>query len=526
MGRVVTAPHRDHDERRDDGRRRDGRGDDHRLDDHDVAVDRHGTRAAEPDLFKGLQHSRVLELRFEDQPRFLIDDLIECGVVVTVTGLPETYKGWICAKLSAIVAAGEGELFGRQVVASGAVGYFWQDDSTRNEAERVQLFARVHETPAELAIRWFLNEGVALPNDLRRLRATIEHFGFVLVVLDSLYNFTAELDLKDREVGALFARLKAEICDTTGATVVLVDHMPWKTDTNRSRLRAYGDVFKGAAARAGIYIDADGTKLYVEARGNNIKGFKRTPAYWDADALELRLADARASEEAEEELAGRVLAWLNEHPGQHSTSTVRQAIGGRHEWADSALESLKARGEVCDLARDGGAWSGRAGTARYWIASIHAADTSPQLFGARSGDTESGASERATSPTSPHPRRWGEVARGEVSKVAQDDAEAVADRSTSEPAPPSPVPVSGIASATAARDPGDADGASEEAILADVAALLEGGFAAGVALIDYPEHPWRVDAEGPYGRIEIRDLPIDLPAYEGEDLSRFEGQQT
>ncbi len=72
---------------------------------------------------------------------------------------------------------------------------------------------------------------------------------------------------------------------------LVVDHMPWATDTNRKRLRGYGDVFKNAAVRAGIYIDVDASKLYIEARGNNVVGFKRTPAYWDADRLMLRLVD-------------------------------------------------------------------------------------------------------------------------------------------------------------------------------------------------------------------------------------------
>src|SRR5207245_561014 len=123
--------------------------------------------------------------------------------------------------------------------------------------------------------------GLELPRDLDRLRATIEQHGFVLVVLDSFYNI-ASGDLRDRDAGLIVAAIKNEVCDKTGCTVLIVDHMPWATDSNRSRLRTYGDVFKGAATRFGIYIDADGKKLYVEARGNNVKGFKKTPAYWDA----------------------------------------------------------------------------------------------------------------------------------------------------------------------------------------------------------------------------------------------------
>jgi hypothetical protein len=196
--------------------------------------------------------------------------------------------------------------------------------------------------------------------------------------------------------------------------------MPWKTDANRSRLRGYGDVFKNAAVRAGIYIDADGTKLYVEARGNSIAGFKRTPAYWDPEALELRLADTTRQDEADEDLDERVLAWLTKHPSRHSTTAVRQAIKGRNERLDASLERLKARGDVRDLARDGGATSGRPREARYWQASIHAEVTPPQLFGATSGEDGSRAPESETSPHSPHPRRGGDVERGDLSEAPSD----------------------------------------------------------------------------------------------------------
>jgi AAA domain-containing protein len=109
----------------------------------------------------------------------------------------------------------------------------------------VQLFARAHKTLRDLPLRWFLNEGVLLPDDLERIRSTIEHYGFVMVVIDSVYNFTPELDLKDRDVGQLFARIKAEVCDVTGCTVVVVDHMPW----GRRKTRA-GSVRTGMCSRA------------------------------------------------------------------------------------------------------------------------------------------------------------------------------------------------------------------------------------------------------------------------------------
>ena len=40
--------------------------------------------------------------------------------------------------------------------------------------------------------------------------------------------------------------------------------MPWANETNRKRLRGYGDVFKNAAVRAGIYIDAEGNAFAAQ----------------------------------------------------------------------------------------------------------------------------------------------------------------------------------------------------------------------------------------------------------------------
>ena len=95
--------------------------------------------------------------------------------------------------------------------------------------------------------------------------------------------------------------------------------------------------------------------------------------------------------------------WLNEHPGPHSTTAVREAVKARHGRPEMALERLKERGGVQDVARNGGAWSGRPGVARYWIASIHATQTPPQLFGAGSGDTSSEPPKGQPRPTRPPP---------------------------------------------------------------------------------------------------------------------------
>lgn len=298
------------------------------------------------------------------------------------------------------MARGEGEILGCEVATQGAVGYFWQDDSTREEAERVKLFEQARRNPAGLPLRWYLNEGLALPGDLGRLRATIEQHELRLLILDSFYNVVPGIDLKDEGAEQVVALLKREIADATGCTVLVVDHMPWATEQNRQRLRAYGGVFKNAATRFGIYIDAVGKKLSIEARGNNIRGFPKTPAYWDADALELRLVEHGDHDERVEERAERVLTYLESRPQPHSKTAIRKAVGGRFEITDEALELLKRRDRVRDLSGDAGTGSDTAGKAQGWIASIHAEEWAPSTLSLLdgTGSDRVGAGHTTTTP--------------------------------------------------------------------------------------------------------------------------------
>lgn len=367
--------------------------------------------AAEP--FAGLTHDQVLELELPEE-RQLVHDLVPVGAVGTIAGVPETHKSWLAHRIAVGVAKGEGTILGCDVVAGGPAGYFWQDDSTREEAERVKVYEAVNRA-AGSPLHWFLNLGVQLPDDTARLVATIRAHELVLAVLDSFYNFLPGIDLKDDAAERVVAQLKRDVADETGCTILIVDHMPWATETNRQRLRAYGGVFKNAATRFGIYIDANGDKLSIEARGNNIRGFKKRAAYWDPDALELRLLEATDHDQAVEQCADRVLRWLTDNPGSHSTTVVREAVTGRDSLIDRGLEALRARAEVLDHGRGGGPWSGTNGTARYWIASIHAETHGPtttaQLFGPRSAEV-------AASPTEDEPRPGpsirAEVRRAEV----------------------------------------------------------------------------------------------------------------
>lgn len=282
---------------------------------------REGSRGAATEPLNGLTHAEVLELDLPEQ-RYLIDGLIPAGAAGTIAAVPESHKSWLAQAIAVRVAAGQGWVLGRQVKSQGPVGYVWQDDSTREEAERVKAFEAAHAQPRDLAITWFLNPGLTFPRDFARLRSTIQRQQLVLVVLDSLYNFLPGVDLKDDLPEKIIAQLKTEICDPTGCSVLVVDHMPWATEQNRSRLRAYGGVFKNAATRFGIYIDIVNDKIHIEARGNNITGFKSL-AYWDDDDLELKLVAGNTDEANVKAPPSQIYDWIAQEGGSVEGPHIR-----------------------------------------------------------------------------------------------------------------------------------------------------------------------------------------------------------
>lgn len=243
------------------------------------------------DRFQGLSHADALA-RELPPARALIANLIESGTLATIAGLPESYKSWLAIETAYKVTAG-GLVLGRFAVEqTGPVGYWWQDDSEANELARLQQYAIRHGFTGRLPLRWHLNEGLRLPDDLGAIRAEVEREEQALVVLDSLYNFLGGGGLREEEVGALLAAIKAEVCDATGCAVLIVDHSPWPSDSNRGQRRAYGSVFKAAAVRSTIHLERTDDDLFVEAHGNNLSGLPRTLATWDEEAFELCLDEA------------------------------------------------------------------------------------------------------------------------------------------------------------------------------------------------------------------------------------------
>jgi AAA domain len=282
--------------------------------------------------FPGRSHPEVLALALPPT-RQVVQNLIEAGTVGTIAALPERFKSWLALEIVLKVAAG-GLVLGRfKVVKQGPAGYWWQDDSAENEGARIQEYCRRHDFLGELPIRWHLNEGLRIPDDLPLLREEIEREGQVLVILDSYYNFVPGLELKAEESALVLAAVKSEVCDPTGCAVAVIDHSPWPTEGNEGQRRGYGSVFKAAVIRWGIYLDRKGEALFIEARGNNLRGLQRTPVVWNAERLELQLVEP---EGPEADIGQRLAAFLRKNPGA-TTTVVRAGVQGKDTTIDALL---------------------------------------------------------------------------------------------------------------------------------------------------------------------------------------------
>lgn len=284
-----------------------------------------------------------------------VDGVLEAGVLADIVGLPYLHKTAIALELAVKVARGSGWFLGQhEIVKQAPVAYLWADDSRARELERVQKYSEIHNL-RELPIGLYLNPGLTLPKDLATIKGEIRKHGYRLVIFDSLYNFCPGIDWsKDHAaVTGLYAALK-RICDEIeGLTIVLVDHAAKPSDGNRGRAAghtSFGSIFKAASVRCTIAVEKAEGKLSVSATGNNVRGFERSPAYWNQDELEVRLVDNDDRELAEDEMTEldtTVLDYVKRNPGK-SGSKIATGVKRRKRDVSGSLRRLAEAGLAID----------------------------------------------------------------------------------------------------------------------------------------------------------------------------------
>lgn len=280
-----------------------------------------------------------------------VEGVLQTGVLADIVGLPYLHKTAVALELAAKIAAGQGNFLGRYPITQQArVAYFWGDDSRVKELERIQAYAKACARDV-LPVGFYLNPGIAIPDGLPALKQQIRRHEYRLVVFDSLYNFAPGIDwVKDTgQVTALYAALKRLCDEIDGLTIILVDHASKPSDANRGRdpsVASFGSVWKAASVRCSIVITKDNNALHVQAVGNNIKGFPRTPAIFNETRLELHLlAPVEPDPEREEQIEDRVLEEIRRRPGQ-SSRQLEKNVKGRARDVRAAVRRLEEKNLV------------------------------------------------------------------------------------------------------------------------------------------------------------------------------------
>lgn len=340
----------------------------------------------------------------------LVEGLIEAGTPGLLTGKPYTFKSWLALEIAYGVAAG-GVVLGRYAVRQqGPVGYFWYDDGRSQELGRIQRFGadRAPGVPLSVYLPTPGRRSPVLPRDLGWFASEVRRHKFVLVVLDSLYNFVGNLNFREQEAGALIGALKAQVCDATGCAVLILHHSAWKAEGGR----AYGDVFQEAAVRWGIHLTRDGNHIVLATRANNMPQVERVALEWDDDAVALTPVELSTPVDNE------IVDWVAAHPDA-TTKSVEDGVGHRRQDVRDALARLVATQRLHE-------WSpnpGRKRATRHFHtpdACDGAACAVAHPSGATAGDTDSLLSPAESSRLSPTPIEVGDGRQHPLPQREQD----------------------------------------------------------------------------------------------------------
>lgn len=289
------------------------------------------------------------EIMAADEPEVaeLVESLVEASAPGFLAGLPEVGKGWLMLELAWRVASGTGKFLDTYAIRrTGPVLYWWEDTSTVQARKRVRRFNEANGVNPEIRVDYHLVERLAFDAVLEALKREITEHEYALVILDSLYNFAeGGYKLSDEDAASLILRAK-DVCDETGAAIAFVDHMPWPTEASKGgRTRAYGSVFKNAASRWGLYLEAGKTdgEAWFSARGNNVEGAPKQLAIFDRETFRWKLVDVSSESEADKRAA--MLDVIGGKPGI-TTTPLFEEIGGRHEVLRGVRAELESEGLI------------------------------------------------------------------------------------------------------------------------------------------------------------------------------------
>jgi hypothetical protein len=283
---------------------------------------------------------------------WLVEHLLVCEACAVTGGAPKLGKTWLCCELALAVATGTPALGRYAVPRRGNVVFFGAEDEPSSIRSRFDTIARARGVSlAETSL--FLLDTAQLridrPEDLSRLRATIEAQQPLLVVLEPFVRIARVDENSASEVSAVLGELRA-IQREFKTAILLAHHMRKSASGHKGyQLRGSGDFAAWHDSAHYLSGSTDDLTLHVEHRG--------APA---PDPLRLRLVKGEsprleilgAPVAAANPIEAAILEFLATASRPVSTAELRDVVRARKQSVSNALQELERSGRV--VRRDGG----------------------------------------------------------------------------------------------------------------------------------------------------------------------------
>lgn len=208
----------------------------------------------------------------EPQPtehQWLVQSLWLTSGVGILGGAPKTCKTYLAAELSLAVATGSAALGRFAISHPGPVLFFGAEDSlpalrSRFEGLAAARSIQLSQTPLFLIDTPVLR--LDLPDDLSRLRSSIERFAPRLLVLDPFVRLTAIDENSAAEVSSVLASLRA--LQRTYQLAILVVHHARKAAASHPNQALRGSSDFAAWSDTNLYLSRKQKRLslYIEHR--------------------------------------------------------------------------------------------------------------------------------------------------------------------------------------------------------------------------------------------------------------------
>lgn len=310
-------------------------------------------RASDPFPVRHISH---VEPQSPEQA-WLVEHLLVCQACAVTGGAPKLGKTWLCCELAYAVATGTPALGRYAVPRRGNVVFFGAEDEPSAIRARFDGIARARGVSLDDTSLYLLDVTqlrIDRPEDLARLRGTIEAQQPVLVVLEPFVRIARVDENSASEVSAVLGELRA-IQREFKTAILLAHHMRKSASGHKGyQLRGSGDF--AAWHDSAHYLSGcpDDLTLHVEHRGAPAPDpFRLRLVKGESPHLEI-VGTTASAVVAADPIEAAILDFLATANRPVSTAELRDVIRARKQTVSTALAALERSGRV---ARSDGGWT-------------------------------------------------------------------------------------------------------------------------------------------------------------------------